>query len=167
MTAMAPLALPGLDGATVLLTRAASPVGVAQALVLLASGADVLAVDADTTRPGALRDAGTGLPGHLHYRGTGGGWAAIADWIGETNAGLTGAVLNDDPLDDALRPHLRAGAAIVAVGREVTVEGCRCNAVEIPDGLEGVEAERAAAVIAFLLSTHARAISGARIPLRP
>lgn len=142
MTADAPRALPGLDGRTVLVAGAEPSV----CLVLVASGATVLAVAADPALPRELVDAGTGLSGALHYRSSAGGWPAVADWIGEQFAGVHGAVLTEDPLDEAVRAQLVAGAPVVSIGEADAGPGDRCHRVT------PCASEDAAAVVAFLLS---------------
>lgn len=169
MSSVAPLTVPGLSGRTVLVTDAGTAQGTAQCLVLLASGADVIAVDPSPALPTALVDAGTGLPGTLAYRPLGSGWAALADWIGEHHAGLGGMVLNAGrELDTALHPHLSEDCAIVDLGQGAEpAAGDRWNRVVVADGKPRPrDAERFAAVVAFLLSDLSRPVHGAQLPVR-
>ncbi len=62
-----PLELPGLTGKTVVVTGAARGQGFAEALVLLASGAQVIATDLAEECPPALTEAASTLSGELHY----------------------------------------------------------------------------------------------------
>jgi NAD(P)-dependent dehydrogenase (short-subunit alcohol dehydrogenase family) len=172
MSSAAPLTVPGLTGRTVLVTAAGTARGTAQSLVLLASGADVIATGAETLLPPSLVDAGTGLPGALAFRSLEPGWASVADWIGEHHAGLDGVVLNtgaDLPAD--LRPHLAADAAVVEVTTAARAaaapEAPRWNRVRVPAGEPGRgDAERFAAVVAFLLSELSHPVHGADLPVR-
>ncbi|HWM33278.1 MAG TPA: hypothetical protein VNR36_03455 [Pseudolysinimonas sp.] len=161
MTAHAPLALPGLRGTTVLVTAAGTRLGVAQCLVLVASGAAVVAVDAGP-RPAALIDAGTGLPGRLDYRDGTAGWDAVADWVGEHAAGVQGLVLpGEAAAPEALRAHLDEHASVVVVGDGDLPAGLRANRV-VPAA--DADPEAVAAAVGFLLSAPARGIRGATVP---
>lgn len=178
-SAIPPVALPGLEGLTVVVLGAADDNGAAVSLVLLASGVTVIATGDLAELPGSLVDAGTGLPGALHYRqhdtGSAESWSALADWIGEHHAGVHGVVHNDatgsTPGARALLPQLNDGAAIVGIGSlprglvdavEVATRGMRSNSVR-PG--RTTQPEAVAAVVAFLMSDPARAVNGAEIPL--
>jgi NAD(P)-dependent dehydrogenase (short-subunit alcohol dehydrogenase family) len=172
MSSAAPLIVPGLIGRTVLVTAAGTTLGTAQSLVLLASGAGVIATGDETALPPSLVDAGTGLPGALAYRSLEPGWTSVADWIGEHHAGLDGVVLNAGAaLPDALRPQLATGAAVVelttAERRAIDSGALRWNLVRVPPGEPGRgDAERFAAVVAFLISELSHPVHGAELPVR-
>jgi 3alpha(or 20beta)-hydroxysteroid dehydrogenase len=142
----APVALPGLSGRTVVITGALGGQGSAEALVLLASGADVVATDLGEAVSPELAAAAVGLPGTLHYRqldvGSPAGWDELAAFVAElgglqglvNNAGIPfRARLGDIELEDwdrvmrinltgpmlgiqALVPLMPAGSSIVNVG---------------------------------------------------
>lgn len=156
MSSTAPRVLPGLEGRSVLVAADHAPL----CLVLIASGATVLAVGPSETLPSELHDAGTGLPGSLHYRSRSVGWPAVADWIGERHAGIHAAVVGDEPLDDALAPHLVDDAPVVSVGHADAGAGPRCHRVTMAEPTEG-----SAAVVAFLLSDLARPVTRADLRL--
>jgi hypothetical protein len=171
MSLAAPLVVPGLTGRTVLVTAAGTAHGTAQSLVLLASGAEVIATGDETALPPSLVDAGTGLPGALAFRSLGPGWASVADWIGEHHAGLDGVVLNAEAeLPDALLAQLVPDAAVVQLagaGSARPTDAFRWNRVVPPAGEPSRgDAERAAGVVAFLLSELAHPVHGAELPLR-
>ncbi|KAA9107527.1 SDR family NAD(P)-dependent oxidoreductase [Microbacterium rhizomatis] len=140
-----PVGLPGLTDKTVVVTGALGGQGVAQTLVLLASGAHVVATDLASSITDDLTAAAEGLPGTLLYQqldvGSIDDWARVADFT--LPLGLTGLVnnagiplrarLGDIHLDDwdrvmrinltgpmlgiqALAPQLREGSSIVNVG---------------------------------------------------
>jgi 3alpha(or 20beta)-hydroxysteroid dehydrogenase len=142
----APVDLPGLAGRRVVITGALGGQGAAETLVLLASGADVVATDlADVVSP-ELATAAEGLRGTLRYRrldvGSPEGWHELAAFVSElgglqglvNNAGIPfRARLGDIELEDwdrvmrinltgpmlgiqALVPLMPAGSSIVNVG---------------------------------------------------
>lgn len=93
----APVALPGLTGKRVVVTGALGGQGAAESLVLLASGADVIATDLAPTVSDALAAFADGLPGTLHYQcldvGAEHDWAAVAEFA-RTLGGIHGLVNN-------------------------------------------------------------------------
>ena len=146
MNSPAPVALPGLADKTVVVTGALGGQGVAECLVLLASGATVLATDLAPAASPELTDAAAELPGTLHYHrldvSSEADWSAVAQFAGSlgalhglvNNAGIFFRVcLGDISRDDwdrvlginltgpmlgiqALAPLMGAGASIVNVG---------------------------------------------------
>ena len=141
-----PLALPGLAGKTVVVTGAARGQGLAEALVLLASGATVIATDIAPEAPEALT-ASSDRPGTAHYRQLDvtddAGWQSLAAWLTSefgrvdglvNNAGIPfrgriGEIARDDwdrvfAINvtgamlgiQALSPLMNAGASIVNIG---------------------------------------------------
>lgn len=143
MTTPTPVALPGLAGKTVIITGALGGQGAAETLVLLASGADVIATDLTYAVSAELTDAAADLPGSLHYHrldvGSASDWAGLASSLGVVhglvnNAGIPfRARLGDIALDDwervlrinltgpmlgiqAIVPLMPPGSAIVNVG---------------------------------------------------
>lgn len=91
-------ALPGLAGRTVVITGALGGQGMAEVLVVLASGGTVVATDLAHTVSVELADAATPLPGTLHYRrldvGSEAEWAALAALVSEWGSGIHGLVNN-------------------------------------------------------------------------
>jgi hypothetical protein len=165
-----PTPLPGLSEHTIVVVGAGSDLGAAAALTLVASGARVLATDGSATLPKALVDAGTGLPGELHYKSldvsSGADWAAVSDWIGEQSAGIHGIAdlaAGHDGLT-TLAPHLLDGGSVVRVGPAERAESnVRSNTVAPhPDS----EPLAVAAAVAFLLSDLGEFCDGAVIPIR-
>lgn len=158
-----PTPLPGLSERTVVVTAAASELGHATCLLLLCSGATVIAVDTHTELPSALEDAGTGLDGVLHYREADGAdhWSGLADWIGEHHAGVDGLVLAGETHHQPVLPHLSDAASVVVVtGSPAIPEGIRTNVV---DPHPESRPEDTAAAIVFLLSEPAQALTGSVI----
>ncbi len=165
-----PTPLPGLAEHTVIVVGAGGELGVATAMTLLASGTRVLASDGSASLPAALVDAGTGLPGELHYRSldvsSGSDWSALSDWIGEQSAGVHGIVDHASGSEDLtpLAAHLLEGASIVRVGASARADSSvRSNTVTPhPDS----EPLAVAAAVSFLLSDLAEFCDGAVIPIR-
>ncbi len=165
-----PTPLPGLAEHTVIVIGAGSELGTATAVTLLASGSRVLASDGSATLPASLVDAGTGLPGELHYKSldvsSGADWSALSDWIGEQSAGVHGIADLGSGREDLtpLSAHLLDGASIVRVGAaERADSSVRSNTVSPrPDS----EPLAVAAAVAFLLSDLAEFCDGAVIPIR-
>lgn len=93
-----PPALPGLDGRTVVVTGALGGQGIAETLVVLASGGSVIATDVAAELSPQLAAAAHGLPGTLHYRtldvGSESDWAAVASYAESLGGGLHGLVNN-------------------------------------------------------------------------
>jgi 3alpha(or 20beta)-hydroxysteroid dehydrogenase len=91
-------ALPGLEGHTVVVTGALGGQGMAEALVVLASGGHVIATDLAETVSAELADAAAGLPGTLRYQrldvGSAEEWAAVAAFAQGLGAGIHGLVNN-------------------------------------------------------------------------
>lgn len=94
----APLALPGLEGKVIVITGAARGQGYAEALVLLASGAHVIATDLADSCPPALEKAASTLPGELHYAQLNVTeeveWAGLAAYLKKTHKHVHGLVNN-------------------------------------------------------------------------
>jgi len=170
-----PTPLPGLAEHTIVVIGAGSELGIATSLTLVASGVRVLAADDSATLPKGLVDAGTGLPGELHYRSldasSGADWAALSDWIGEQSAGIHGIadVGSADQTHEhdgltTLAEHLLDGASVVRVGAAERAESSiRSNTVSPhPDSAPLA----VAAAVAFLLSDLAEFCDGAVIPIR-
>ncbi len=165
-----PTPLPGLEEHTVIVIGAGTDLGVATAMTLLASGTRVLATDAAASLPAALVDAGTGLPGELHYKSldvsSGADWSALSDWIGEQSAGVHGIADHASGSEDLgpLSAQLLEGASIVRVGAAARADSSvRSNTVSPhPDS----EPLAVAAAVAFLLSDLAEFCDGAVIPIR-
>jgi hypothetical protein len=165
-----PTPLPGLAEHTIVVIGAGSEQGVATALTLLASGARVLATDSSSTLPESLVDAGTGLPGELHYKSldvsSGTDWAALSDWIGEQTAGIHGIADHEAGHDGlaTLAAHVLDGASVVRIGAAARAESSiRSNTVTPhPDS----EPLAVAAAVAFLLSDLGEFCDGAVIPIR-
>lgn len=93
-----PLEIPGIVGKTVIITGAAGGQGAAETLVLLASGADVIATDLQVTAPDSLVSAAASLRGKLHYKqldvSSESGWADIAEFAASLGGGVQGLVNN-------------------------------------------------------------------------
>ena len=165
-----PTPLPGLEEHTIVVIGAGSELGVATAVTLIASGARVLATDSSASLPESLVDAGTGLPGELHYKSldvsSGADWAALSDWIGEQSAGVHGIVDHASGHDGlaTLATHVLDGASVVHVGAAARAESSlRSNTVSPhPDS----EPLAVAAAVAFLLSDLGEFCDGAVIPIR-
>jgi 3alpha(or 20beta)-hydroxysteroid dehydrogenase len=144
MTSAPPLRLPGLQAKTIIVTGAASGQGAAATLVLLASGADVIALDLADSAP-HLAERAVGLPGALRYHrldvAAEPDWDALVAELGDTeisglvnNAGIPfRARLGEVELADwnrviainltgpmlgmqAIVPLMKSGASIVNVG---------------------------------------------------
>ncbi len=169
-----PTPLPGLAGHTVVVIGAGDAIGTATTLTLLASGATVLATDASTSLPASLVDAGTGLPGEVHYRpldaSSDADWSGLADWIGEQAAGVHGIAdhASGDLRPDhghlaALVPHLLEGASIVRIGRAPT--GGSSIRSSVVTHHADADPLAVAAAAAFLLSDLAEFIDGAVVPV--
>lgn len=164
--------LPGLTGKTVIVLDAGDAHGPAVCGSLIASGVTVIATGSSAEIPASLVDAGTGLPGELHYRAHDPDWTAVAEWIGthtETIDGIVGASSTVGPAAEALASHLAAGASIVSVGPETggaagDSHSIRSNAIVLAGG-RGSRAEDAGSAVAFLLSDLAELIDGALIPI--
>jgi 3alpha(or 20beta)-hydroxysteroid dehydrogenase len=94
----APVALPGLAGKTVVVTGALGGQGAAESLILLASGATVVATDLASEASAELTDAATALPGTLHYRRLDVGsleeWTFVAQFTDSLGHGVQGLVNN-------------------------------------------------------------------------
>lgn len=92
-----PTCLPGLTGRTIVVTGALGGQGMAQALGLLASGADVIASDLAEAAPANLLAAAESLPGQLRYQrlnvSSADDWAALAERA-PTHSPLRGLVNN-------------------------------------------------------------------------
>lgn len=92
-----PIVLPGLAGKRVVVTGAAGGQGTDESLLLLASGAIVIATDIRHDAP-ELVEAAAGLPGELFYRqldvASESAWAALAAWLGESFGEVHGLVNN-------------------------------------------------------------------------
>ena len=166
--------LPGLTGTTVVVLDAGDAHGPAVCGSLIASGVTVIATGSAAQIPASLVDAGTGLPGELHYRAisSDADWPAVAEWIGghaEKVSGIVGPTGAVSAAADALASRLAASAAIVTVGPESEPAagarpGIRSNAITLAGG-RGSRPEDAGAAVAFLLSELAERIDGARIPI--
>lgn len=91
-------ALPGLAAHTVVVTGALGGQGIAETLVVLASGGTVIATDLAETVSDELADAATTLPGTLHYQrldvSSETEWAGVAAFARELGAGIHGLVNN-------------------------------------------------------------------------
>ncbi|MFD0789501.1 SDR family NAD(P)-dependent oxidoreductase [Microbacterium insulae] len=100
------MTLPGLKGAAIVVTGAAAGQGLAEALLLASSGADVYASDLSDTTPPSLHGA------RLTYRrldvADGADWAAYAEWLRGRLAGrpLRGLVNNAGITHRARLGHL-------------------------------------------------------------
>ncbi len=94
----APLTLPGLAGKIVVITGAARGQGCAEALVLLASGAHVIATDLNDACPSTLEKAAAKLPGELHYAQldvtSEADWSALAQFLKKEFKQVHGLVNN-------------------------------------------------------------------------
>ncbi len=92
------VSLPGLAQHTVVITGALGGQGIAETLVVLASGGTVIATDLAPTVSVALSDAAMGLPGTLHYQqldvGSESDWDRVAALARDLGAGLHGLVNN-------------------------------------------------------------------------
>ena len=141
---------------------------------LLASGADVIATGSPAELPGSLVDAGTGLPGELHYRSlaSADGWAAVAEWIG-THTDKVHAIVGTPsavtPAAEALASNLAPGVSIVTIGDQTAPisgprPGIRSNAIVLAGG-RGSRPEDAGNAVAFLVSDLAELVDGAVIPI--
>ncbi len=165
-----PTPLPGLAEHTVIVIGAGRDLGTATVMTLLASGARVLGADGSPSLPAALVDAGTGLPGELHYKSldvsSGADWSALSDWIGEQSAGVHGIADHASGREDLppLSAHLLDGASVVRIGpAERADSNDRSNTVSPhPDS----EPLAVAAAVAFLLSDLGEFCDGAVIPIR-
>jgi NAD(P)-dependent dehydrogenase (short-subunit alcohol dehydrogenase family) len=165
---------PGLTGKTVVVLEAADAHGPAVCGSLLASGATVVATGRDTKLPAPLVDAGTGLPGELHYRPliSDGAWPAVAEWIGARTASVHGIVGPSDQVGavaEALGSQLATGAAIVSVDLATVAPaaarpGIRSSAVVLAGG-RGSRPDNVGSAVAFLLSDLAELVDGAVIPI--
>jgi hypothetical protein len=165
---------PGLTGKTVVVLDAGDGHGPAVCGSLIASGVSVIATGSAAELPTPLVDAGTGLPGELHYRplATPDAWTAVAEWIGAHAGKIHGIVGAPDlvtPAAAALASHLAASATIVAVGLETApIAGprpdIRSNAIVLAGG-RGSRHEDAGNAVAFLLSDLAELVDGAVIPI--
>ncbi|UFS58788.1 SDR family NAD(P)-dependent oxidoreductase [Subtercola endophyticus] len=138
-----PISLPGLTGKIVVITGAAGGQGAAEALVLAASGAHVIATDVAEEAPSSLQHRSAGLAGTIDYLRldvvSEGDWALLAAGLGRVdglvnNAGVPfRARLGEIDLADwnrvlainltgpmlgiqALSPLMTRGASIVNVG---------------------------------------------------
>lgn len=93
-----PLEIPGIAGKTVVITGAAGGQGAAETLVLLASGATVIATDIVYAAPESLLSAAEGLPGTLYYQqldvAAESGWVNVADFAVGLGNGVQGLVNN-------------------------------------------------------------------------
>lgn len=93
-----PVALPGLAGRTVVVTGALGGQGLALCLVLVASGACVIATDLADQPTAELTDAAAALPGTLDYRrldvSAQHDWAELADFARQRGTGVHGLVNN-------------------------------------------------------------------------
>jgi 3alpha(or 20beta)-hydroxysteroid dehydrogenase len=91
-------ALPGLRDHTVVVTGALGGQGMAEALIILASGGTVVATDLAETVSDELADAATTLPGTLHYHrldvGSEAEWAEVAAFARGLGRGIHGLVNN-------------------------------------------------------------------------
>ena len=98
MASKTPLVLPGLTNKTVVITGAARGQGFAEALVLLASGAHVVATDLAETCPAALERAADKLPGTLEYAQLDvtneDEWTGLATYLKKTHKQVHGLVNN-------------------------------------------------------------------------
>lgn len=176
-----PTPLPGLAEHTVVLIGAGTALGKASALTLLASGATVLATANPLELPESLVDAGTGLPGELHYRsfdqsnGTASAddATALSDWVGEQTPAVHGIVIHEggEEVIAALSAHLIDTSSVVLVGAGQAgalqpsnpTTGIRTNIVDPhPDS----EPLAVASAIAFLISEHAEFVDGAVVPIQ-
>jgi 3alpha(or 20beta)-hydroxysteroid dehydrogenase len=94
----APLELPGLAGKIIVITGAARGQGYAETLVLLASGARVIATDLAETCPATLERAAAKLPGELHYAQLDvtneAEWTGLAKWLKKEFKHVHGLVNN-------------------------------------------------------------------------
>ena len=167
-----PIGLPGLVGKTVVVIDAGDDHGPAVCVSLLASGSTVIATGSASRLPPSLVDAGTGLPGELHYRPLDGtDWADVAEWIGSHAGTLHGIVGSSDAVVHAaaaLASVLVADASTVSVGLHSSATSShpriRSNAIVLAGG-RGTRPEDAGSAIAFLLSDLAERIDGATIPI--
>lgn len=98
VTSAEPIVLPGLAGKTIVITGAARGQGAAEALLLAASGASVVATDLQAEEPAELLDRAIGLPGSIIYRQLNvvspDDWAELAAWIETRGTGVHGLVNN-------------------------------------------------------------------------
>ncbi len=169
---------PGLTGKTLVVLDAAAAHGPAVCGSLLASGANVIATGSATGLPDPLVDAGTGLPGELHYRPliADDAWPAVAEWIGANTESVHGVVGTPEHLPAAvevLASQLAAAAVMVSVNLATVAPavapaaagpGIRSNAVVVAGG-RGSRHEDVGAAVAFLLSDLAELVDGAVIPV--
>ena len=90
--------LPGLTDRVVVITGANGGQGTAETLLLLYSGATVIATDVQADPSGALADASKLHPGRLHYRqldvSSLDGWNSVADFIRGLGLKVHGLVNN-------------------------------------------------------------------------
>ncbi|MBX3195691.1 MAG: SDR family oxidoreductase [Microbacteriaceae bacterium] len=95
---MSALVLPGLEGATVVVTGAAGGQGAAEALLFAANGAHVVALDLPDAAPELLASA-EGLPGGIEYRhldvASEGDWAALAASLSASLGGPVKGLVNN------------------------------------------------------------------------
>ena len=148
-----PIELPGLEGKLVVITGANGGQGSAEALLMLASGATVIATDIQPEVAAHLAEGAKDLRGKLHYLkldvSSEGEWAAVADftktvgpvWGLVNNAGIPfRARLGEVQLEDwnrviginltgpmlgmqALVPLMTNGGSIVNIGSAAAVTG--------------------------------------------
>jgi 3alpha(or 20beta)-hydroxysteroid dehydrogenase len=92
------LSLPGLAGKTVVVTGASGGQGLAETLVLLNSGATVIATDLQSEATAEMLAAAEGLAGTLHYKkldvASEADWAAVAEFAASLGNGVQGLVNN-------------------------------------------------------------------------
>ena len=93
-----PIQLPGLSGKVVVITGANGGQGAAETLLLLASGATVIATDVQDSPSETLVSTGNRHPGHLHYLkldvASKEAWDSVADFIRERGLRVHGLVNN-------------------------------------------------------------------------
>jgi 3alpha(or 20beta)-hydroxysteroid dehydrogenase len=148
-----PIELPGLEGKQVVITGANGGQGSAAALLMVASGAVVIATDVQDDAAQNLVTAAAGLRGDLHYKkldvASESDWASLAEftktigpvWGLVNNAGIPfRARLGEVILEDwnrviginltgpmlgmqALAPLMSAGGSIVNIGSAAAVTG--------------------------------------------
>jgi NAD(P)-dependent dehydrogenase (short-subunit alcohol dehydrogenase family) len=164
------IALPGLEGKVVVVIDAGDAQGPAICGSLIASGVTVVATGAAEMLPALLVDAGTGLPGELHYRALDAaspdGWTALAEWVAANTERVDGIVGSALPVDHAvigLKGHLADHASVVTIG-EAANPGIRSNSITLPGG-RGPRPQDVGSAVAFLLSDLAMYIDGAMLPI--